>query len=183
VNKFLILSFILHFSILSIIGIKSKGDFRNKKVFEVYKVSFAPMPIPMEEIKEKKEVLKEEKREKSPFGKERKEKKIQDVTTQIETGSGKGFNYSYYLNILLSKIGGEWVNPFKEKDIVLRCVIYFEVSADGTIKNVRLEDDSGNTLFNESAINAVISTRKLPPLPKEFSEDYLKIHLEFLSGV
>ncbi len=181
-NKFLIISFILHFSILSIIGIKSKGDFKKKRVFEVYKVSFAPMPVPIEEIT-KKEVYKEEKKEKSPVGKMKKEKRLQDVTPQIETGSGKGFNYSYYLNILLSKIGSEWINPFKENEIVLRCVVYFEVSSDGTIRNVRLEEDSGNTIFNESAINAVISTRKLPPLPKEFSEDYLKVHLEFLSGI
>lgn len=182
-NKFILISFILHLSVLSIIGIKSKGDFKKRKVFEVYRVSFAPMPVPIEEIKEKKEVFKEEKKEKSPIGKEKKEKRIQDVTPQIETGSGKGFNYSYYLNILLSKIGREWSNPFKDKDIVLRCVVYFEVSSDGTIKNVRLEDDSGNTIFNEAAITAVISTRKLPPLPKEFSEDYLKVHLEFLSGL
>lgn len=182
-NKFILISFILHISLISIIGFQSRGDFKKRKTFEVYKVSFAPMPVPKEEIKEIKKEVMNDRKGKSPYGKEKKEKRIQDVTPQVETGSGKGFNYSYYLNILLSKIGSEWVNPFKEKDIVLRCVVYFEVSSDGTIRNVRLEDDSGSTIFNESAINAVISTRKLPPLPKEFSEDYLKVHLEFLSGI
>jgi|UniRef100_A0A7C4UBL0 TonB family protein len=182
-NRFIIISFLLHSILISILGFKSKGDFRKNKRIEVYKVSFAPMPVPIEEIKEiKKEIIKEDKN-KSPFGKKTKERRLQDVTPQIETGSGKGFNYSYYLNILLSKIGSEWKNPYKGEDIFLRCVVYFEVSSDGSIKNVRIEEDSGNSLFNDAALNAVIITGKLPPLPKEFSEDYLKVHLEFLSGI
>jgi protein TonB len=107
---------------------------------------------------------------------------LPDIKPQIYTGSGRGFTYSYYLNILLSKIGDNWNNPFEGKDIVLKAIIYFEVEKSGTISNVRIEEDSGNEIYNESAMRSITQTKKLPPLPKEFSDDYLKVHLEFLTA-
>ena len=107
---------------------------------------------------------------------------LPDIKPQIYTGSGRGFNYSYYLNILLSKIGQNWNNPFRNQDVVLKNVVYFEVDKDGKISNIRLEDDSGDEIYNESTMRAVALAKKLPPLPQEFVTDYLKVHLEFLSG-
>jgi len=107
---------------------------------------------------------------------------LPDITPQIYTGSGRGFNYSYYLNILLSKVGQNWQNPFKDSDVVLKSIVYFEIDKNGNIYNIRLEEDSGNDLYNETTIRAVASTKKLPPLPEEFSTDFLKVHLEFLTA-
>ena len=109
-------------------------------------------------------------------------KGLPDIKPKIYTGSGRGFTYSYYLNILLSKINQNWQNPFKGQDIILKSIIYFEVDKNGRIDNVRLEETSGNTVYNESTIRAITITKKLPPLPEEFSDDYLKVHLEFLTA-
>lgn len=107
---------------------------------------------------------------------------LPDIKPQIYTGSGRGFSYSYYLNILLNKIGSNWQNPYRGQDIILKTVVYFEVDKSGSIYNVRLEDDSGNDTYNETTLRAVASAGKLPPLPQEFSNDYLKVHLEFLTA-
>ncbi len=107
---------------------------------------------------------------------------LPDIKPQIYTGSGRGFSYSYYLNILLNKIGNNWHNPFRGQDVILKTVVYFEIDQNGNIYNVRLEDDSGNETYNETTIRAVASAGKLPPLPQEFSNDYLKVHLEFLTA-
>jgi TonB family protein len=109
-------------------------------------------------------------------------KGLPDIKPKIYTGSGRGFTYSYYLNILLNKIGKNWHNPFKGKDIILRNIVYFEVDKNGNIYSVRLEEDSGNDIYNETAMRAVIITKSLPPLPEEFADDYLKVHLEFLTA-
>jgi TonB family protein len=61
-------------------------------------------------------------------------------------------------------------------------IVYFEVDKNGHIYSVRLEEDSGNELYNETAMRAVIITKNLPRLPEEFSDDYLKVHLEFLTA-
>ncbi len=109
---------------------------------------------------------------------------LPDISPQIYTGSGRGFNYSYYLNILLAKIGKNWNNPFKNEQLLMKAIIYFEVDKEGRITNVRLEEDSGNDVYDETAMRAVTTAPQLPPLPQELSStnDYLKVHLEFLSG-
>ncbi len=109
-------------------------------------------------------------------------KGLPDIKPKIYTGSGRGFTYSYYLNILLRKINQNWQNPFRGQDVILKSIIYFEVDKDGRVGNVRLEETSGNSIYNESAMRAVTLTKKLPPLPEEFSDDYLKVHLEFLTA-
>ncbi len=107
---------------------------------------------------------------------------LPDIRPQIYTGSGRGFTYSYYLNILLNKIGQNWNNPYRDKDVILKSIVYFEVDKNGVISNIRIEEDSGDEIYNESTIRAVALTKKLPPLPEEFSDDYLKVHLEFLTA-
>lgn len=109
-------------------------------------------------------------------------KGLPDIKPAVYTGSGRGFTYSYYLNILLNKISKNWHNPFKDKDVVLKSIVYFEVDKDGKIYNVRLEQNSGDEIYNESTMRAITLTKRLPPLPQEFSDDYLKVHLEFLTA-
>jgi TonB family protein len=197
-NRFFSLSFVLHLAIFAILFLASHSSFKALPEVAVYKVSLAPLPQPkimsVEESSQE-EVKKEMTEEKAPPKKETPPKKedpgtktkktkagLPDMSSKIVTGSGRGFTYSYYLNILLNKISQNWDNPFKGKDVVLKSVIYFEIDANGTIQNVRLEETSGNELYNETTIRAVALAKKLPPLPDEFSDDYLKVHLEFLTG-
>lgn len=107
---------------------------------------------------------------------------LPDIKPQIYTGSGRGFGYSYYLNILLNKIGKNWSNPYRGRNVVLKSTVYFEVDKNGNISNIRIEDDSGDETYNETTLRAVSATEKLPPLPQEFSNDFLKVHLEFLTA-
>jgi TonB family protein len=197
-NRSFGLSFLLHLAIFAILFLASQSSFKAIPEIAVYKVSLAPLPQPKilsveEPLQE--EVKKEMTEEKAPPKKDAPPKKeeagtktkktkagLPDISPKIVTGSGRGFTYSYYLNILLNKISQNWDNPFKGKDVVLKSIIYFEVDANGTIQNVRIEEPSGNELYNETTIRAVTLAKKLPPLPDEFSEDYLKVHLEFLSG-
>lgn len=204
-NRFHILSVLLHAAILSAVFISGRAQLRAIPAVEIYKVSLAPLPQPRvispeEPAEETREIVPEEKpEEKAPPKKEEKkpepakkpvEKKAEevvktglpDIKPKVYTGSGRGFTYSYYLNILLNRISKNWHNPFRDQDVILKSVIYFEVDKDGTIYGVRLEETSGNDIYNETAMRAVIVTKSLPPLPDEFVDDYLKIHLEFLTA-
>jgi TonB family protein len=207
-NRFHIVSLVLHAILFASLIITSQASTPPMPQFEVVKVSIAPLPQPkvisiaepdmpeIPEIVEKKsedkappqveknEEKKEPKNENPPQPKNEQniKKGLPDIKPTIYTGSGRGFTYSYYLNILLTKIQKNWDNPFKGKDVVLKSIVYFEVDQKGTIANVRLEENSGNDLYNETTIRAITLTKKLPPLPQEFSDDYLKVHLEFLSA-
>ena len=86
--------------------------------------------------------------------------------------------YSYYFSVLLQKIGENWNYKYLEKD-TLRTTIYFVILKDGTIKDVKIEKSSKNSLFDGSALRAVILTKKVPPLPEEMNMEFLQVHLEF----
>jgi TonB family protein len=192
-NRFYLFSFLLHSALFSTLGITTKSSFKKIPRIEVYKVSIAPLPQPKisgkaisrpeaklkrsveKSVPKKKKKSKNSSRRKLPDG-------LPDIWPEIYTGSGRGFTYSYYLNILLNKIGQNWNNPYRDKDVILKSIVYFEVDKDGVISNIRIENDSGDEVYNESTIRAVALAKKLPPLPKEFSDDYLKVHLEFLTA-
>jgi len=203
-NRFHFVSAFVHLLFFSVLLLANRSIKPIPRV-EIYKVSIAPLPQPKilsieepveEEIKkeEKKEIIKEKappKEKTSSVKTEKKKPKIPekiikkglpDIKPKIYTGSGRGFTYSYYLNILLNKINKNWHNPYQGKDVVLKSTVYFEVDKKGKIYNVRLEESSGDNMYNETTIRAVTLAKKLPPLPKEFADDYLKVHLEFLTA-
>jgi TonB family protein len=182
---------VLHALLFSTLGITTRSSYRKISHIEVYKVNIAPLPQPKvagKRIHTHKPKQKKKSKKSVPKKKKESSKKkglpdgLPDINPEIYTGSGRGFNYSYYLNILLSKIAQNWNNPYKNKDIILKSVVYFEVDDNGLISNIRIEVNSGDKIYNESTIRAVAVTKKLPPLPEEFFDDYLKVHLEFLTA-
>ena len=57
--------------------------------------------------------------------------------------------------------------------------IKFTIRRDGMLTNVELEKPSGQDLLDLEARRAVIRTQQLPPLPREFTESSLTVHLTF----
>jgi TonB family protein len=88
------------------------------------------------------------------------------------------FGSPYYLSLVFGKIRDVWENPVQSSS-TLMTTIYFRILRDGTIVETKVEKTSGIDLFDQSAMRAIISSAPFPPLPNEFTGDYLGIHLEF----
>ena len=88
------------------------------------------------------------------------------------------FGSPYYLSLVFGKIRDVWENPVQTSS-VLMTTIYFRILRDGSIEQTKVEKSSGIDLFDQSAKRAIISSAPFPPLPNEFTGDYLGIHLEF----
>jgi len=58
-------------------------------------------------------------------------------------------------------------------------VVKFTIRRDGVLTNVELNRSSGQALLDLEARRAVISTKQLPPLPREFTEPHLTVYLTF----
>ncbi len=58
-------------------------------------------------------------------------------------------------------------------------VIKFTIRRDGMLINPVLEKSSGQELLDQEARRAVLKTVQLPPLPREFTESSLTVHLTF----
>lgn len=88
------------------------------------------------------------------------------------------FGSPYYLSLVFGKIRDAWENPV-QSSATLMTTIYFRILGDGNIVEAKVEKTSGIDLFDQSAIRAIIGSAPFPPLPGEFTGEYLGIHLEF----
>ncbi len=88
------------------------------------------------------------------------------------------FGSPYYLSLAFGKIRDAWENPVQSSSTLLT-TIYFKILRDGSIVEAMVEKTSGVDLFDQSAMRAIVSSAPFPPLPSEFTGEYLGIHLEF----
>ncbi|NIM99774.1 MAG: hypothetical protein GTO24_17390 [candidate division Zixibacteria bacterium] len=94
------------------------------------------------------------------------------------TVDGAGFGSPYYLSLVFGRIRDTWDNPV-QTSTTLRVTIYFRILRDGKIMDAQLEKTSGIDLFDQSAMRSIVSSAPFPPLPTEYTGEYLGIHLEF----
>ena len=62
---------------------------------------------------------------------------------------------------------------------VLKCTVRFDIQRGGGVKAVSVERSSGNRLFDYAAETSVENAAPFPPLPDDFYEDDLTVHVEF----
>lgn len=202
--KTFLFSFIIHL-ILIFALLLSPVSKRSGKIKEMqYKVSLSYLPVKkaennikpekVEKIqtkKEKSEVipnvekkqvekkseqmkpLKSEKKESLP----RQEENISVQGTKLEGLDAPYFPFNYYLTQILSFISSNWYKPPVPEDTY--CVIYFVISKSGRIIDAKVEKSSENSVFDRAALRAVLASNPLPPLPFDFYEEKLGIHLRF----
>jgi len=114
----------------------------------------------------------------------------------IGTGSGGGggfgseyssqiglsnFPFTYYLQIIHGKISSNWyisqISPGIKGSF--HTTIFFKIFKDGRISEPKIEESSKIRSLDLSAIRAVRSSTPFPPLPKDYEDEYLGIHLIF----
>ena len=88
----------------------------------------------------------------------------------------KNFCCPEYLTQMVQKIRSNWN---ASQGAGGQPVIKFTIRRDGVLVNVELEKSSGQDLLDLEARRAVVKTMQLTPLPREFTESSLTIHLTF----
>ncbi len=140
-------------------------------------------PKPKKEPKEKKETGYQSKVKTG----DKSQKGGTDVSDQLGPGSKFGsatvdnanFNYPYYFIQTFGKIERNWSNPVASNQPI-SCVIYFQVMRTGTILESRIETSSGLEIYDRACLRALQASAPLPPLPDDFRDDIIGIHLEFI---
>jgi outer membrane biosynthesis protein TonB len=87
-----------------------------------------------------------------------------------------------YYSVIWAKIKKAWTIPehlLKER-VDLECVIILIIGNDGKLKRTWFEKKSGDDLYDQMAMRAIIKAEPLPPIPKELGEDTLEIGIRFL---
>ncbi|HEU4926281.1 MAG TPA: TonB family protein [Vicinamibacterales bacterium] len=88
----------------------------------------------------------------------------------------KNFCCPEYLALMVQRIRQNWD---ARQGAGGKPTIKFTIRRDGMLTNVELEKPSGQDLLDLEARRAVIKTMQLPPLPREFTENSLTVHLTF----
>ena len=123
--------------------------------------------------------------ETSPQGDEKK-----GVSTEANVPRGEGgviasgtieLRIKVYYTIIWGKIRESWILPggLVKNQEGLEAIISFKILRDGKIEDIRFEKFSGNSYFDKSVLRAVEKADPLPPLPREFKEEYLDVGVRF----
>jgi TonB family protein len=103
-------------------------------------------------------------------------------------GSGYGdqiglsnFPFTWYLQILTDKISGQWFTSLIDPGVSgqFQVVVTFRVQRNGQVTDLVVEQASGIQSLDDSAKRAVQRAAPFPPLPKDYEDQYLVIHLIF----
>lgn len=121
---------------------------------------------------------------------------IQEGSARVETG-GRGNNFGLttgggsgtggyldvgnfccpeYLQTMLQLIQANWNG---KQEVSGQSQVKFTILRDGTLAQVELEKPSGYFALDREAQRSVLVTKRLPPLPRQFTENHLTVHLIF----
>lgn len=143
-----------------------------------------------------------QKRDKTPKGDTQERKKSTGKGTGSglrigvggSTGTGSGFPsayssqiglssfpFTYYLQIIIDRVSSNWFTSLVDPGIRgnFQSTVYFKIQKNGQISNLKIEESSGIRSLDLSALRAIQSSAPFPPLPKEYKNEYLGIHLIF----
>ncbi len=96
-------------------------------------------------------------------------------------GGLANFPYVWYLNTITERVSSNWFSSLVDPGISgsFQTVVYFRIQKNGQVVDVQIERSSGVTPLDLSAVRAVKASAPFPPLPREYEEAYLGIHLIF----
>ncbi|GEM_PF-2915666 len=92
--------------------------------------------------------------------------------------SGTNFQYSWYIQGMKKKLDSNWI-LYSQSLSRLTAQIAFTILKNGSVQKIEVEKSSGDGNFDQAALRAVKSAVPLPPLPTEFSEKDLRVHVRF----
>ncbi len=103
----------------------------------------------------------------------------------LATGGGPGagstldvanFCCPQYLVEMIETIRRNWV---QQAEVAATVIVKFTIERDGTLTQITTEKPSGNPPLDSQAERAVVLAKRLRPLPPEFPNPTLTVHLNF----
>lgn len=93
---------------------------------------------------------------------------------------GPDFPFPHYIALIQFRIESNWQAPFSGQGQRL-ATVYFKIMRSGEVTDVKLEQSSGNIVFDQAAQRAVYSANPLPPLPAGSGLETLGVHFDFVA--
>jgi len=96
-------------------------------------------------------------------------------------GGNFGARYSWYVEAVQRRISGNWLVATVDPSVrqAPRVLVIFQVSRDGSISKIQVQQSSGNVSVDDSARRAVLGSNPLPPLPNDYAGSSVNVEFWF----
>jgi len=106
---------------------------------------------------------------------------------QPDAGSGgvsadfPNFPYPWYITQVRAALWNEWSSRMPSSGAA-SAVVVFRITRAGKLEGLRTEKTAGNKLFDFAALASVDQAGPFPPLPADYKQPTLTVHVEFKSS-
>ena len=87
------------------------------------------------------------------------------------------FPYPWYITQVRTALWNQWSSGIPAE--AGEAMVSFTIMREGKVVDLRIESSSGDRGFDRSALGAVQAAAPFPPLPREFTDSFLKVHVKF----
>jgi periplasmic protein TonB len=105
------------------------------------------------------------------------------VATHQQAGGEFESRYPWYIAAAKRRVAPNWnllfLDPSVRNSRTLHCVIAFTILRDGSIRNLRVDQSSGNSSWDTSGLRAIQSSVPFPPLPSDWSAPDVAVLWDF----
>jgi protein TonB len=103
-------------------------------------------------------------------------------TGEIGVGPNDAFGnrFGAYADLVIRRVSEKWdtagLAGLRTAPLV---TITFDIQRDGSVKNIRIAERTGNSTLDYSAQRAVMDAAPFPPLPQGFERNVANVELRF----
>jgi len=95
--------------------------------------------------------------------------------------------YPWYVQSVVRAINQNWmqntIDPAVRAARRAKTTVTFTIERDGSVKNIRVVESSGNRSMDDSAQRALLAVDHFPPLPPDYSGRYVDVTFDFDLGM
>lgn len=90
--------------------------------------------------------------------------------------AGPRFPYQWYVQTIYKRLWENWDRSDAGNKV---CGVAFTIARDGSVKEIKVDESSGDAFFDLTARRAVDNAAPFPPLPAGYEEPTLKVVVQF----
>jgi len=100
-----------------------------------------------------------------------------------DAGGQFATRYGWYIAAARRRVQPNWdqlsIDPGVRYSRTLHCVISFRIMRDGSVKDARIQQSSGNSSWDNSGLRAILNSNPFPPLPSDWSGTEVSVLWDF----
>jgi len=105
------------------------------------------------------------------------------IAVQGQGGGDFASRYGWYIEAVKRAVNQNWmqntIDPSVRAARRAKTTLTFTINRDGSIKNIRIAESSGNRSMDDAAQRALLSIDHFPPLPSDYSGRYVDVIFDF----